>query len=70
MLGYVDAVCSVTRSRFGGAEESVPILMNNVQCRGTEGALDHCGFDGWQQNTCNHNEDAGVICEDRKLLTS
>ena len=66
MLGYVDAVCAVTRSRFGAAESNVPILMDNMLCRGTEDALDHCNFNGWNNHGCTHREDAGVICEDCK----
>ena len=70
MLGYADAVCSVSRARFGRAADNVPILMNNLLCRGTEAALDHCDFDGWQRNTCTHSEDAGVICKDGKLMVA
>lgn len=66
MLGYEDALCSISRARFGSADSDVPILMDNVLCRGTEEALDHCNFNGWLTHSCTHNEDAGVICEDRK----
>lgn len=66
MLGYEDAVCAVTRARFGRAARNVPILMDNVQCRGTEDVLDQCDFNGWRSHSCTHREDAGVICEDRK----
>lgn len=66
MLGYSDAVCAVQRARFGEAESSVPILMDNVGCLGTEQALDHCNFNGWGEHGCSHQEDAGVICEDSK----
>lgn len=67
MLGYEDAHCAVSRAQFGAAENDVPILMDNVGCRGREEALDHCNFNGWGNTAeCNHMEDAGVICHDRK----
>lgn len=70
MLGYEDAVCAVTSARFGAADRDVPILMDNMQCRGGEKALDHCDFNGWLNHGCTHREDAGVICEDRKQATT
>ena len=70
MLGYEDAVCAVTSARFGSAESGVPILMDNMLCRGSEKALDHCDFNGWLNHGCTHREDAGVICEDRKHNTN
>ena len=66
MLGYEDALCAVTRARFGAAESDVPILMDNMLCRGNEEALDHCDFNGWGNHGCTHREDAGVVCEDSK----
>ena len=66
MLGYEDALCAVSNGRFGAAESDVPILMDNVLCRGNEEALDHCDFNGWGNHGCTHREDAGVVCEDSK----
>ena len=66
MLGYEDALCAVTNARFSAAESNVPILMDNMLCRGTEEALDHCDFNGWGNHGCTHREDAGVVCEDSK----
>ena len=64
MLGYGDAVCAVTSNQFGQATSSVPFWMDNVQCSGTEEALDQCSFPGWANNNCNHaTQDAGVICK-------
>jgi hypothetical protein len=70
MLGYEDALCAVSGARFGAAESDVPILMDNMLCRGNEAALDHCDFNGWGNHGCTHREDAGVICEDSKHDTA
>ena len=42
---------------------SGPILLNNVQCSGSESRLANCpsGIVRW----CGHNEDAGVRCNTR-----
>lgn len=38
------------------------ILMDDVNCRGTESDISSCSFGGWTVNNCQHNEDAGVSC--------
>ena len=42
------------------AEQSVPIQFDEVDCTGTEWDLDECRFN--INHTCDHHEDAGVIC--------
>ena len=64
MLGYDDAICAVTNNHFGRATTSVPFWMDNVQCLGSEEALDQCSFPGWAMNNCSHaTQDAGVVCK-------
>ena len=63
MLGYPRAIGFTTRSKFGGARDSEPILLNEVNCTGTEDTLAKCPHAGWGVSNCNHTKDAGVICD-------
>ena len=38
----------------------MPIQLYRVQCTGSEWSLGECRFT--TNHTCNHSEDAGVIC--------
>ena len=66
-MGYDDAACAVTTSEFGIANSSVPFWMDNVQCTGSEEALDDCSFSGWGIHSCDHSfNDAGIVCANSK----
>lgn len=43
------------------------ILMDGVNCIGTESTLESCPHEGWQSHNCQHYEDASAICSDIKL---
>lgn len=42
---------------------SGPIWMNDVQCGGHETSLANCPFTGYGVHNCDHEKDAGVMCD-------
>lgn len=70
MLDFSRALCAVPNARFGSAGLEVPILMDRLLCFGDEEALDQCRFSGWEENSCNHRDDAGLICYPGKKVVS
>lgn len=42
---------------------SGPIWMNDVQCEGHETSLANCSFTGYGVHNCDHEKDAGVMCD-------
>ena len=39
------------------------ILLDNMECTGTEERLIDCPHQGFNQHDCRHSEDAGVLCQ-------
>ena len=60
MLGYQGAT-SVHYSAYFG-EGTGEIVLDDVNCNGTENDVAHCSHSGFVINNCQHYEDAGVIC--------
>lgn len=50
-----------SRARFGGG--GGPIVLDDLQCNGTEANILDCRSNGLFQHNCGHKEDAGVACQ-------
>lgn len=61
-LGYRHAVKAARNSEFGEGKH-LRILLDDVQCKGTESSLLDCQHAAVGTHNCAHYEDAGVICE-------
>ena len=57
-----------SRSYFG--EGIGPIVLDELQCSGSEMSLFKCDHDGLFSHDCLHNEDAGVACSNSMSFQS
>ena len=62
MLCVCVCVCSSGRVGSVLAPGTGPILLDDVQCRGTETSIDQCEHPPWGTHNCNHREDVHIIC--------
>lgn len=60
-LGFRHAVKAARNSEFGEGKH-LRILLDDVQCRGTESSLLDCQHAAVGTHNCAHYEDAGVVC--------
>nr|XP_042140698.1 deleted in malignant brain tumors 1 protein-like isoform X3 [Peromyscus maniculatus bairdii] len=65
-LGCGDAVSTLGEAYFG--QGSGPILLDDVQCSGTEVSLGQCPHAGWFIHNCGHEEDIGVVCSESENI--
>ena len=59
---YLHNIGSVARTSAYFGQGSVPILLDDVSCRGTETRLIDCTYSSHTLD-CTHREDAGVTCQ-------
>ncbi|XP_048192147.1 deleted in malignant brain tumors 1 protein-like [Perognathus longimembris pacificus] len=64
-LGCGHAVAALGKASFGPG--SGDILLDNVQCSGSENHLGQCPSSSWSDHNCGHHEDAGVVCSECKV---
>ncbi|XP_076138892.1 HHIP-like protein 1 [Alosa pseudoharengus] len=61
-LGFPYALRVAKRAELGAAAADVPILLDDVECDGTEKTLLDCRHARVGKNNCSHQEDVGVVC--------
>lgn len=60
-LGFQHAIKAAKHAEFGEGE-NLKIILDDVQCEGTEETLLDCQHAGVGIHNCGHYEDAGVVC--------
>ncbi|XP_025103139.1 deleted in malignant brain tumors 1 protein-like [Pomacea canaliculata] len=69
MLGFNSSGGTAVTSRLYGAGAGI-ILLDDVNCLGTESSLVECDHSGFYSHNCMHSEDVGVICNEDIQLTA
>ena len=46
------------------------ILLDDVQCAGSESSIMHCKHSGIHRHKCHHSEDIGIVCAGMYLAIS
>ena len=59
-LGFHYALNAYQNARFGRG--TGPILLDNVNCFGSESSLFSCGHSGVGNHNCSHSKDASIRC--------
>ncbi|XP_045212294.2 uncharacterized protein LOC123563518 [Mercenaria mercenaria] len=61
MLGYSFGIARV-EAYYGPGSDRLKVMLDDVECLGTETSLLACRHAGWGTSNCAHGEDAGVKC--------
>ncbi|XP_030061113.1 deleted in malignant brain tumors 1 protein [Microcaecilia unicolor] len=60
------ALSAVSRALFGKGAD--PIWLERISCTGHESLISECDAREMTDNRCNHEEDAGAVCSEVRLL--
>ena len=63
-MGFPGALRDTYGATFG--EGKGPILLDEVECIGTETNIGECDYLSVGESNCGHDEDAGVVCVERE----
>ena len=53
-------ILQAKRAKFG--QGTGPVWLSKMMCTGREKSLTDCPHQGWGENSCGHERDAGVSC--------
>ncbi|XP_038069382.1 soluble scavenger receptor cysteine-rich domain-containing protein SSC5D-like isoform X1 [Patiria miniata] len=67
-LGFSGALEAKSAAHFG--QGSGPVHMDGVACEGSEEKISDCPSHCWEETSCSHSHDAGVICSDENTVTT
>nr|XP_055046945.1 scavenger receptor cysteine-rich type 1 protein M130-like [Misgurnus anguillicaudatus] len=65
-MGCGTPLVAATGAFFG--QGSGPVWLDDVSCSGNESTVDNCPSKALGTSTCTHGQDAGVICQNIKLV--
>ncbi|XP_077829222.1 galectin-3-binding protein isoform X1 [Macaca mulatta] len=68
-VGLLGAVITPPALPSAVSTGSGPIMLDEVQCMGTEASLADCKSLGWLKSNCRHERDAGVVCTNETRST-
>ncbi|XP_076845940.1 HHIP-like protein 1 [Brachyhypopomus gauderio] len=61
-MGFARVVHVAKRAELGSGGSGLRILLDDVECEGTERTLLHCKHAKIGKHNCSHAEDVGVVC--------
>ncbi|KAI8509176.1 Galectin-3-binding protein [Branchiostoma belcheri] len=67
-LGFSGAAEARSFAAFG--QGTGQIWVDEANCSGTEARLADCPRNAWGQHDCSHSEDAGVVCNHKKVSST